>query len=447
MKKSFILIHILLLLFVILPGCAKEIKPLDSPKADNGMTAQASNKPSPSPPPPSILQWQKCLGSPSDDFGNAVAKTSDGYFVAGYTTSSNGSHDAMVSKIGPDGSLSWPANVVVGGTALDEAGAVVATPDGGCLVAGYTQSNDGDITGKGGGDVLLFKLSPSGGVEWVKTMGGSGYDRAFALINTSDGGYALTGNTTSTDGDVTNSQVVNGNAKLWLVKFNITTGTPVIDWQKTIGDPTTNDEKGYSIVQAANGGYTIAGTTYTSGSNPDIWVINTDNSGNVNWTKKITSIGADVAFGATASADINGNITGYVITGYLSNDLVVARLKLDGSFDWQKTFSSGSASGGMQGRSVISTTQGDIIVGLTDSKNGDIIASKGGQDLFVLRLDDANGNKISSNVFGGKNTDAGKSVITTDDGGYITVGNTSSNNADVSGNLGGSDMWAVKFKF
>jgi hypothetical protein len=430
-----------ILIAAMLTGCAKETVTISPKPVAQSASAKLPGSPSPS---PSILQWQKCLGSSADDFGNAVAKTTDGYFVAGYTTGINGNQDAFVSKTDLNGNLIWQTNV--GGSSSDDAAGVVVTPDGGCLVAGYTNSNDGDITGKGGGDVLLFKLSASGEKEWVKTIGGTGYDRAFALINTLDGGYALTGNTASSDGDVTNSQVANGIAIVWLVKFNITTGAPVIDWQKTIGIFGTRDDVGYAVVQAAGGGYTIAGRTLTA-NGADIWIINTDNLGVRNWDKKITSSGADVGFGVAASIDINSNINGYVVTGYLSSNLVVVKLKLDGSIDWQKIFSSGSTTGRIQGRSVVSTTQGDIVVGLTNSKNGDIIASQGSDDLFVLRLDDTNGNKISSNVLGGKNLDAGKAVITTADGGYISVGNTSSTNGDVSGNHGGSDAWVVKFKF
>jgi hypothetical protein len=442
MKKQSIVLS--LILIIGLWSCKKERVTSQEEKAtaDGG-----SAKPAPPATPPSILQWQKCLGTSSDDFGNAVAKTTDGYFVAGYTIGADGSQDAIVTKIDLNNNFVW--QTIVGGSALDEVTGVVATPDGGCLVAGYTQSNDGDLNGinKGGGDVLLFKLSPAGSTEWVKTIGGSKGDRAFGLINTSDGGYALTGYTNSTDGDVTNSQVVNGIAIVWLVKFNITTIEPVIVWQKTIGDPDNISRFGYSLVQAANGGFTIAGTVYTDPA-PDIWVINTDNVGNVNWTKRISSgSSADVAFSVTASTDLNNNITGYLVTGYLSSfNLVVAKLNLDGTLSWQKIFP-GSTSGGLRGQSVISTTQGDIIVGSTSSRNGEIIASKGGQDLLVLLLDDATGNKISSTVFGGRNSDAGKMVIPTTDDGYITVGNTNSNNADVSGNKGGSDMWAVKFKF
>src|SRR6187431_2583158 len=82
----------------------------------------ATGKP-PSPPPPvSLLEWQKCLGTSSDDFANAVAKTSDelGYFVAG-TTGPLGNHDVIVSKIGLTGAPIWETPTIVGGSLNDEA--------------------------------------------------------------------------------------------------------------------------------------------------------------------------------------------------------------------------------------------------------------------------------------------------------------------------------------
>lgn len=397
--------------------------------------------------PTSIKVWQQCLGTTADDLGQAVAKTTDGYFVAGYTTI-NGNRDAIVTKTDLNGNLIWQK--IIGGLGLDEAAGVASTPDGGCLVAGYTQSNDGYITGKGSGDILLFKLLPNGDRDWVTTLGGSGYDRAFALIKTSDVdgyGYALAGNTTSTDGDVTNSQVVNGNAKMWLVKFNIISSPPLIDFQKTIGSPTTKNEVGYSLVQGVDGGFTIAGNTYTVDA-PDIWIVNTYSSGDVRWTKTIATAYADVAFGVANSFDNSG----YVVTGNLSNDLIAVKLNLDGTISWQKIFAAGTVSKGISGRSVVSTSQGDIIVGRTNSKNGDIIATKGGEDMVVLRLDDVTGNKISSNVLGGSADDGGKCVIPAYDGinfdgTYIATGGTTSNNGDVSGNHGLTDLWLVKFKF
>jgi len=384
---------------------------------------------------PSIIQWQSCLGGSADDVGNGIAKASDGtgYFIAGYTTTSNGSRDAMVVKINLNGILIWQKNI--GGSALDEASAVVATIDGGCLVSGYTTSNDGDVIGIGGGDALLFKLSSTGGKEWVKTLGNTGYDRANALIQTTDGAFALAGSS---------------NSKVWLLKFNISSGLPVTDWEKTISLPDAKDDVGYSLIQASNGFYTITGRTLSNATNADIFVLNTDGAGTLQWTKKIASAtgGADVGFGVAASTDISGNTNGYVVTGYFSStNLAVIKLALDGNIIWQKTFSSGSGSGSIRGLSVVSTSQGDIIMGSTDSKNGEIKTVNGGNDMFVLRLNDATGNKISSNVLGGRGSDIGRSVIAlTTSGEYIVGGSTTSNNGDVSGNHGMSDFWAVKFK-
>jgi len=432
MKKVFSLLAIVIALTIV--SCKKELNPSQSKQGE-----VSANRPAPPPPPPSILQWQKCLGTSGEEFGNAVAKTSDGYFVAGYSrAATNGNNvalsNATVIKINLTGEVQKQENI--GGSGIEEFKGIVATPDGGCLVVGITNSIDGDLLGQGRGstDVLICKISSTGNKEWVKALGGSGSDAANAVIKTIDGGYALTGYTNSTDGDVTNSQVTGGDAIIWLVKFNITSTGPIIEWQKTIPNTLNKDGHGYSLVQTANGGYTMAGTVYTDPA-PDIWVVNTDNTGSVNWQKIISSgTGSDVAFSLTTSTDPNNNINGYVISGYLSSVLAVIKLNLDGSDNWQKTF----PAIGTHARSIVSTPQGDIVVGNNTNNSN---------DLFILRLDDANGEMISYYAFGGGKSDIGYSLITTADGGYITVGSTTSTNGDVIGNHGKSDMWVVKFKY
>jgi hypothetical protein len=437
MNKLFFLITIVLILTVT--SCKKEINNPDLKQEE------VTGKPPSSPPPPaSILQWQKCIGSSTDDFGTAVAKATDGYFVAGYTTDINGNRNAIVSKINLDGTIvDWQKTV--GGANSDEAAGVVSTGDGGCLIGGQTNSIDGDLNSNhGGGDVLLAKLSASGTIEWTKALGGSGYDRAWALINTIDGGFAIAGQTTSNDGDLSSIPSLNNNGRVWLIKLD---NAGNIEWQKTFAFDGAKDDVGYSIAQSSDGGYIIAGRTLSIDNNADICVVNVNSTGNVNWTKTIGSSGGggDVAFGVTTSMANDG----YVVTGYLgAYNLMAEKLDNDGTVVWQKIFA-GSTSGGIMGRAILSTNQGYIITGQTSSKNGDIIASKGDIDMFILRLD-LSGSKISTNgvnVLGGKNSDAGKAVITATDAGYIAVGNTSSNNGDVSGNHGGSDMWVVKFDF
>jgi hypothetical protein len=432
------------ILSAILSACVKEIQTLQT-EVNN---AQVSNG-KPAPPLPSILQWQKTYGSSADDVAYSIVSnaTNDAYYVVGYTNGNNGDvlenhggHDAWIIKTGLDGSLLWKKTI--GGTNLDEADAVIATADEGCIVAGHTQSNDGDISGNhGNGDALLVKFTSAGTIEWERTLGGSDYDRAWALINTADGGFALAGQTSSSDGDLAGFPNVNKNGRIWLVKFN---NTANIEWQNTFAVDGSKDDVGYSLIQTTDSGYTIVGRTLSTSNNADICVVNVKKTGVVNWIKTIGSTGGggDVAWDVAASP-IND---GYVVTGYMGAiNLVVVKLGISGNIVWQKIFA-GSNSGGIQGRSILSTNEGYLITGITSTKNGDIIASKGSDDMFVLRID-ASGNKINSYILGGSGSDINRRVIASSDGSYVAAGQTTSNNGDVSGNHGLNDMWVVRFKF
>ena len=410
---------------------------------------------------PSIIQWQKCFGSSDYDDGYSIAVANDlanpGYFLAGYTIGNNGNvtvnhggHDAWIIKTGLDGTLKW--QIAIGGTGLDEARGVVATDDGGCIVAINTNSSDGDVTGlgyHGSGDLLLVKLNNSGAIVWKKIIGGSKGDMPNAMIKTADGGVAITGYTLSQDGDLSGISLADINQSVWLVKLNPDPLNPsqsyIITMQNTFGIGSgTHGETGYSIVQTSDGNYTIAGATYSgTNSNPDIWVVNANGSGIQNWTKKIGGIYPDVAFGVASSPTNDG----IVITGFTSSSDLVT-LKLDNSGQqilWQTTFAGGK-SGGIRGQAIISTSQGYIITGSTSSNSGDIISTHGGEDLLILQLN-LNGNKVNSYTLGGSGADRGRSLIQTTDGMYIVTGYTNSNNGDVFGNHGLSDVWLVKFKF
>jgi hypothetical protein len=401
----------------------------------------ATGKPPSNPPPPtSILQWQKCFGSSAQDIGNSIAinSTNDAYFICGNTlgndgnvTGNHGGQDAWVVKTSLNGTLL--GQVAIGSANVDEANGVAATADGGCVVVGQISSTD----------VFIAKISASATtIEWTKTFGGSGYDRAWALIKTVDGGFAIAGQTTSTDGDLAGIAGTNNNSKVWLIKLD---NTANIEWQTTYQFEGAKDDVGYSLTQTSDGQYVIAGRTLSIDNNPDICVVKVNTAGAINWAKHISSSdgAGDVAFGVTASPGDGG----CVVTGYLGPyNLLVEKLNIDGNVVWQKIFA-GSVSGGQHGRAILSTSQGYIITGRTNSKSGEIIASKGGEDLFILQLDldgKLNGN---INILGGKNNEIGKSLVAAPDGAYIAIGQTDSNNGDVSGNHGGSDMWMVKFKF
>ena len=224
----------------------------------------------------------------------------------------------------------------------------------------------------------ITKISVSGTIEWTRTLGG---DMAYALINTVDGGFAIAGRTSS-----------NTSSDLWLLKLD---NTANIEWQTTYLFEGAKSDVAYSLTQTSDGEYVMAGRTLSIDNIPNICVVKVNNVGTVRWAKRISSSsGGDVAFGVTASPADGG----CVVTGYFgTSNLLAAKLDIQGNVVWQKIVA-GSTSGGHHGRAILSTGQGYIITGRTSSRNGEIIASKGGDD--VLLLTDTNGNKISSHILG-----------------------------------------------
>jgi len=125
-------------------------------------------------------------------------------------------------------SVQW--SKFLGGNSYDEAYSIKQTTDGGYIVAGYTSSVNGDVIGnKGNEDCWVVKLSSTGSIEWQKTFGGIKGDWARSIQQTTDGGYVLAGTTNSNDGDVTGNQ---GYSDYWVVKLS---GTGSIQWQKALG--------------------------------------------------------------------------------------------------------------------------------------------------------------------------------------------------------------------
>ena len=101
-----------------------------------------------------------------------------------------GSCDFWLVKTDANGNKEW--NKTFGGTDPDWARSVQQTSDGGYIIAGLTESY-----GAGSHDFWLIKTDSNGNKEWDKTFGGIGYDEAYSVQQTSDGGYILVGSTTS----------------------------------------------------------------------------------------------------------------------------------------------------------------------------------------------------------------------------------------------------------
>src|ERR1700750_1494601 len=126
--------------------------------------------------------------------------------------------------------IQWQKSL--GGSNGDQIHSIQQTSDGEYIAAGNSSSTDGDVTGNhgnGDSDYWIVKLDASGAIQWQKSLGGTAYDNANSIQQTSDGGYIIAGESNSTDGDITGNH---GNSDYWIVKLD---ASGIIQWQKSLG--------------------------------------------------------------------------------------------------------------------------------------------------------------------------------------------------------------------
>ncbi|MEI6091825.1 MAG: T9SS type A sorting domain-containing protein [bacterium] len=170
------------------------------------------------------IEWDINFGGDINSWPGDILQTSDG----GYISTKYSDLDGEVTKLNSNGSIEWQKTY--GGNGFDGAYTIKKTQDNGFILLGFTNSNDGDFTGnKGGWDAWVIKIDSTGNLEWQKTLGGSKDDYAYDVELTNDGGYIIAGRTNSNDGDVNGN---NGDYDGWVIKLN-SSGT--IEWQKNIG--------------------------------------------------------------------------------------------------------------------------------------------------------------------------------------------------------------------
>jgi hypothetical protein len=339
----------------------------------------------------------RTYGGASTDQASSVVQTSDGgYAIAGYTNSYGaGSDDFWLVKTDSSGNKLW--NKTYGGTLIDHAYSMVQTLDGGYAMAGYTQSY-----GVGGTDFWLVKADASGSKVWNKTYGGTGNDAAYSVIQTSDGGYALAGYTFSYGA---------GGPDYWLVKVD---STGAKQWDRTYGG--TANDWAFSVVQTSDGGYAIAGNTNSYGAgNFDIWLVKTDASGIMQWNKTYGGVSYEISWSVVQTGD-----GGYAMAGYTQSygagyyDAWLVKTDSSGNKLWNQTY------GGTNDDRVYSLIQtvdgGYALAGYTASYGA-------GGDVWLVETD-ASGTALWNKTYGGNSNDQGNCVVQRSDGVCVIAGYT-----------------------
>jgi hypothetical protein len=400
------------------------------------------------------LLWQKSLGGSEDDFVSAIKQTNDsGYIVLGWVHSNDGDvsgylgeGDYWVVKMNADCEIVWQKTY--GGLGDERPYHIQQTNDNGYVISGSSNSNDSDVSGNhGDNDFWILKITEDGTIQWQKSLGGTGDDWGSHIVQTNDAGYIVAGYSFSNDGDVGGNQ---GERDYWIVKLD---EDGLIQWEKSMGG--SNVDWPFCIQQTSDEGYIVAGATSSvdgdvigNNGGQDAWLVKLDNLGNTEWQKPLGGSGNDFATWIEQTAD-----GGYILTGLSRSndgdvsgnhgmyDVWIVKLTNAGTIEWQKTL---GGSLDERANSIKRTIDGGyILAGWTGSNDGDVEGLHGNHDIWVVKIDNT-GSIEWQMPLGGTQRDAAGDVLQTTDGGYIVTGSSESNDGNVSGNNGQTDIWITK---
>ena len=353
------------------------------------------------------ILWSRCYGGSGSDTGADVQTAASGGFIVAGTTNSvdgditgkHGNDDIWVARLNADGDILWSA--CLGGSASDQGVAVRETADGGVLVFGVTRSPNGTVSGhRGEDDIFVCKLDAEGAILWSRCYGGGGFDLLSGVTAYPEGGaQLLVGSTNSTDGDV--SGLHEGGAQQtdgWLTAISETNGS--ILWSRCCGG---TERDAFASARADGNGFIVTGVTNS-------------NDGDVSGVH---------APGAVTFSDA------WVLRISGSGDILASRCI--------------GGSGDDYGAAIVNAETGWVLLGGTGSEDGDL-AGTGGRnerDIFLAEIASEDFEPTLVRCFGGNAMDAPVSLQPVA-GGCLVLGTTASTNGSMADNHGLWDLWAAR---
>lgn len=341
------------------------------------------------------IMWQNHVGKGAPDMFSSIITTPDGgYIAAGRTfktipTPYDATSDVWIVKVDKDGNKLWEK--VYGGSDEDWANSIIRASDGGYILVGYTRSSDGDLSGKHeNGDAWVFKIDEAGKMLWQKSYGGSGLDQASEIVAASNGQYVVAGYSSSNDGDVSGNH---GIIDYWVFKIDY---NGKLLWQKMYGGSDTDWATSITVSHNGGfvlTGYTSSNDGDVNGNHgyDDIWVIDLDSNGNLVWQRALGGSSYDYAFSI-----IMDPLDGYAISGETfstdgdlpeppigGGDAWVVVLDWNGSIKWQKLFGGTDSD---NPSAVIPIIGGYAVAGHSYSNDGDVSGNHGESDAWVFTI-------------------------------------------------------------
>lgn len=356
--------------------------------------------------------WAKSYGADKADGVNAVLELSDGMLVAGSTRSfGSGENDCLILRIDAEGEIVW--QYVYGGTANEYCTSLNRAGLDKYLAAGNTKSyGSGDSDGwilefdgngnilsqktlggdrkdyiakglplSGGGvlvsgstssfgagqfDAWLVRLYDDGQILWQKRCGGEGVEWVYDALETSDGGFVVVGETSSSG---------EGKNDLWILRLN---NSGEIIWQRAYGGPSYDWAR--SVIETEDGVLLVAGTTFSFGSGQaDVWVIKLSSTGTILWQKCYGGANLDWPARVVAVSQERFLVAGGTYSfGNGNDDLLLFEIDSDGQILRQRTY---GGVGEDYINDCLATDTGFLMAGRTSS------VGSGDRDILLLKTD------------------------------------------------------------
>ncbi|MBN2682134.1 MAG: T9SS type A sorting domain-containing protein [Bacteroidales bacterium] len=422
--------------------------------------------------------WTKTLGGSADecpgygfDYRAKIAVNANGESYVVCATVSNdfmvginkGSADCWIIKLNEFGDTIW--SKVFGGTNADLPQDIIALEDGGCIVAGFSYSDDLDFAGNHGtdgeSDGFIMRIDNEGNLIWNELYGGSsfmgveGADFIYDIILLENGNIMALGQTNSQNGDLVSEANFDYFYVGWMLEVEILEGD-IIDTKKiawTGHDEWNTDEIIEGIEISDGSGYYFLGlSTHTFTGADYFWLIKTNANWEVLWQKEIgcTSQNSPYSITETDSLTVvflgivyssDGDVNQPYIGGY--GDVWIAEADSTGTIIRQKII------GGTQSETIykiINNNDGHFLLsGFTRSTDffasGDTTTVA---DFWIISMD---GNLDTLWTFkkGGTESDI-LTDIAINNGNIFVAGRTESDDLFINQNFGAKDLWVAKFE-